>query len=458
MAINWNDNNAVMQARQKAIAAGYKAADVDEFIARKKNENATIEIAKQGALTPEAAQVLIKDSPQLANQLAQMGLLPSQDKASTTTEGERTRQNLSKSGLSSLKEVERMLEEDPSLITKQQIPGKFQSKKFDAALFNAVDSLLRVRTGATAPEEEIRRYMSSFGPTLGDSVDDVNYKFGLLRDNLVNEGGLDEEQIKKIYPNYGKQQDEERQSEQFQSVGQTQQNQPQNQTQAQEEFKGHPVFGKSILGAVMSGRFDAIPQMAEQTAEGYNKKFASPEGQVDLVTGFSSTPRNVASSIVNLPKDIKNAVSLKNIGQRRDAAVEAGKDIILSGDDIAQVASEYVQHDPLAKNVWNKIKPSLEGQQIALPDLMKKLNVWSDAYTQAGRVGKSAEAGVNNVLYRKGRELVAQYAPEVDKATKDFARSYATRKTARRVIPFLAGGIGLGAGGNILSDLILGKD
>ena len=36
-------------------------------------------------------------------------------------------------------------------------------------LFNLADSILRVKTGAAAPEKEIRRYLKKFGPRLTDS-------------------------------------------------------------------------------------------------------------------------------------------------------------------------------------------------------------------------------------------------------------------------------------------------
>lgn len=92
--------------------------------------------------------------------------------------------DLARSGLRSLDTVEQLYNEDPSLLLKQLTPGKFFSRKFDSALFNAVDTLLRLRTGAQAPEQEIRRYMYSIGPTAGDNTEDVEFKIQQLRQTL----------------------------------------------------------------------------------------------------------------------------------------------------------------------------------------------------------------------------------------------------------------------------------
>lgn len=53
--------------------------------------------------------------------------------------------------------------------------------QFDALAFNAVDNLLRILTGAQAPESEIRRYMNQYIPKAGDSPETVQTKLDLMR-------------------------------------------------------------------------------------------------------------------------------------------------------------------------------------------------------------------------------------------------------------------------------------
>jgi hypothetical protein len=93
---------------------------------------------------------------------------------------------LANTGKDSLRELQIMLMEDPSLLTKQLLPGKFATRKFDAALFNTVDALLRLRTGAAAPESEVRNYMRRLGPSFGDSPEAILYKLDQLDRDFGN--------------------------------------------------------------------------------------------------------------------------------------------------------------------------------------------------------------------------------------------------------------------------------
>lgn len=92
---------------------------------------------------------------------------------------------LAKSGLKNVKDVRKLYEEDPSVLTKQLIPGQFASRKFDSAVYDAADTLLRLRTGAQANPSEIRGYMKKIAPTFGDSPDVVNYKLAKLESDLA---------------------------------------------------------------------------------------------------------------------------------------------------------------------------------------------------------------------------------------------------------------------------------
>lgn len=97
-----------------------------------------------------------------------------------------------KSGLRGLDEVRSIYEKDPNILAKQTIPGQFASRKFDSALFKAVEAILRVRSGAAVPETEVRRYMNAFGPRFGDAPDVVKFKIDGLEQDLLDMLGIQE--------------------------------------------------------------------------------------------------------------------------------------------------------------------------------------------------------------------------------------------------------------------------
>lgn len=83
---------------------------------------------------------------------------------------------LAKSGLKNVETMWKLYQKDPDVLTKQLVPGQFFSRKFDSAVYDAADTLLRLRTGAQANPDEIRGYMKKIAPTFGDTPDDVLFK------------------------------------------------------------------------------------------------------------------------------------------------------------------------------------------------------------------------------------------------------------------------------------------
>ena len=94
--------------------------------------------------------------------------------------------NLGNAGLRSLQTVRDIVENDPSVLAKQLIPGKFFSRKFDSAIAHTVESLLRARSGAAVPKEEVKKYTEKFGPMLGDSKEVIRYKLDALERDLLD--------------------------------------------------------------------------------------------------------------------------------------------------------------------------------------------------------------------------------------------------------------------------------
>lgn len=83
-------------------------------------------------------------------------------------------------GLHALDIVKSLYAKDPSVLTKQLVPGKYFSREFDSAVYNMADTILRLRTGAQANPSEIKAYGKSIAPSFGDSAQVVKFKLNQL--------------------------------------------------------------------------------------------------------------------------------------------------------------------------------------------------------------------------------------------------------------------------------------
>lgn len=93
--------------------------------------------------------------------------------------------SIARSGLRGIQEIRRIYEQDPLVLQKQALSGGLNNRQLDSATFRAIDAILRLRTGATAPEEEIRRYQKQLGLTARDiKPEDVRYKLDQLEQDL----------------------------------------------------------------------------------------------------------------------------------------------------------------------------------------------------------------------------------------------------------------------------------
>lgn len=97
-----------------------------------------------------------------------------------------TQVNLAKSGNRGLAEAASIYQQDPSILTKQLVPGQWVSRRFDSAMFRTVEALLRARSGAAVPETEVRRYLTKYGPQFGDSPEVVGFKFQQLQQDFAD--------------------------------------------------------------------------------------------------------------------------------------------------------------------------------------------------------------------------------------------------------------------------------
>lgn len=97
-----------------------------------------------------------------------------------------TQANLAKSGIRGLQEVKQIIAEKGAgvLAANDLIPGHLLSRKYDSALFRTVEALLRARSGAAVPEQEVRRYLNKFGPKLGDDQGTIEFKLQQLEQDF----------------------------------------------------------------------------------------------------------------------------------------------------------------------------------------------------------------------------------------------------------------------------------
>src|SRR3990167_7288441 len=103
-----------------------------------------------------------------------------------------TRYDLAQSGLRSLKDVERLIKDDSSVLAKELVPGQWLSREYDTAAFSAAEALLRMRSGAAVPEQEVRRYMTKVMPVFGDDKTVIALKLQRLRENYLDVIGSSE--------------------------------------------------------------------------------------------------------------------------------------------------------------------------------------------------------------------------------------------------------------------------
>lgn len=350
------------------------AKQVNDFITRKQRE----ELTRQGGL--DIGEVA-KTDPGAALRLMQEGIKPTA-KEGTGVEVEKLR-NLGESGLRTLGQVKSIYESDPTVLTKQKIPGKFFSRSFDNALFNTVDALLRIRTGAAAPEEEVRRYMASLGPNFGDSTEVVEQKLNNLSADLANAAKKE-------------------------NAGVSLSPIPQGSMQGVGELLDFLVPGSKARTRQIQeagGRGDI-----GQAANIAFNPLASPENiqSVASVAGYTLLPKllqkPLGAIMSRLPWLNKGATA---------AAVEATGN--LETKAIIRAGEEFIKHEPAAKALWKTVKPTIKDVTPA-KDLMSKMyDVWKKAYNVKGDVKGNAESQLYNKLFGAGRKVIEEQAPKLSK-------------------------------------------
>lgn len=140
---------------------------------------------------------------------------------------------------------------------------------------------------------------------------------------------------------------------------------------------------------------------------------------------------NLAKGGVNL---IKKGGPIAVKGEARNIAAQQANKGSASGSKIAKAGEKYLSNDPLAKSYAEKVGMPLKDKAFDAVNLLEKIKVWNNAYTSAGKVGKSSKAGYYNALARAGKEEMKRIAPEVTKLTGDLRFLYKAPKDVRKII------------------------
>lgn len=117
------------------------------------------------------------------------------------------------SGMDALNRLESLIQGDPGVLGRSRTPGRglnvlgigsaikdaTGTAEFDTLAFNAVDNMLRIATGAAAPESEIRRYMNSYVPAPSDSPQAAKAKLDAMRRQFASILGLAQQKARGNY-------------------------------------------------------------------------------------------------------------------------------------------------------------------------------------------------------------------------------------------------------------------
>lgn len=113
----------------------------------------------------------------------------------------------------------------------------------------------------------------------------------------------------------------------------------------------------------------------------------------------------------------------------------------VSGDKIIKAVEENAKYvtpnegESMAKLV-DQARKAYSGKQIPLEEAMKIMRKAGDAYTAAGRVGKTVAADFNNAIYGSIRSQVSQLAPNVARTTSALAATYNIPKAIKQVLHY----------------------
>lgn len=114
----------------------------------------------------------------------------------------------------------------------------------------------------------------------------------------------------------------------------------------------------------------------------------------------------------------------------RDQAMQKAGD--LNTTSLIKAGDEFVTKNPLAKEVWETFKPTIDKKMDAADLVGRMSDIFGQAYTKGGDVKSTADAALLNKLYQAGKTLIADQAPSIAKYTKTFKTLYNAPKAVQK--------------------------
>ena len=130
---------------------------------------------------------------------------------------------------------------------------------------------------------------------------------------------------------------------------------------------------------------------------------APAAAEIGLLKGGGGLIKGGISKVLSIfPKKGAMQTAIKTVGE-------------LKTERIIEAGTNYVKHNPLAKELWGIIKPTIEKKTQASDVVAKMFDVWKGAYSKTGDVRTTAEAQLYSKLYGAARQTIKDQAPEISK-------------------------------------------
>lgn len=175
-------------------------------------------------------------------------------------------------------------------------------------------------------------------------------------------------------------------------------------------------------------------------------------------------PTAEIAGLVTAPGAVKGGLSfLKGIPSKFSSAGSiaaretAAKGLTVNTKPLIQAGDDYVKNiEPAAQKAWETLKPAIK-DTTDVPELLEKLSVWgSKAYTKSGDKRAITEGLLKDHLYKMGRKIIEQEAPQVAKYTKDISRTIDKKKILGKTAGIVGGAAATGATFALLNKLLGG--
>jgi hypothetical protein len=139
---------------------------------------------------------------------------------------------------------------------------------------------------------------------------------------------------------------------------------------------------------------------------------------------------------------IKGGIESKNVNPvnilrylRNQAADKAGN---VDTQGLIKAANQFVKDNPLAKETWDLFQPTIKKNMPAKDLLRKMVDVFGNAYTKGGTPRPTDQAQLFDILYKSGKNIMKEQAPDVAKYTSGMRQLLTAPNTIQKAAWLLA--------------------